>query len=91
MIHSDFILFNCMFLSSALLLNSYSICLYGTELTLIGYHSSHFGEKIGLNYFRGVTNDTDEGSGPFCSNRVRVMILCVCINIDTVFVSKAYR
>ena len=42
-------------------------------------HSSHFGKKLGpfFTSFTGVTNDTNEGSVPFWSNRVRVLILCM--------------
>ena len=35
-------------------------------------HSSHI-----MKTFTGVTNDTNEGSVPFWSNRVRVLILCM--------------
>ena len=47
---------------------------------IIGYmHRSHFALLLGrsLPSFTGVTDDTNEGSVPFWSNRVRVLLLCM--------------
>ena len=43
------------------------------------YAQQPFWREIGplLTSFTGVTNDTNEGSVPFWSNRVRVLILCM--------------